>query len=150
MDFYAEHGEWWNRAHNGERPVLPALGLFKAVRNFVHPLLKSQQNPQLGYDWHAEAQEAVGDMLMYCCSVGRACGMAELPSALPSPSCTILELAVGRLCVNAGDLVIDAATDSPARISLQRTLSCVLTVAHICAIDPVSAAAVSLKKVRSK
>lgn len=133
MDFsavQAEHRLWWDARRTGEAPELPALGLFKALRNFVHPLLKSRYEPQLGVDWHSLAEAAIGDMFMYLCSVSHAAEL-ELRDGGDRFGRRTAEAAVADAAAMFSALLM---VRIPA--TLEGAASAVLSLCDVCAVEP--------------
>lgn len=64
LDWRAEHKRLCKRR---DPPHVAALGLFKALRNFVDPLMHPAR---VGEDKRPLVVEALGDMLMYLASTG--------------------------------------------------------------------------------
>ena len=53
------HKRWWLKAHSADSAYISALGLFKALRNYVNPAMKGKE----------PSVEALGDAILYCFSV---------------------------------------------------------------------------------
>lgn len=140
---HREHREWWSRNRAGEASDLPALGLFKALRNFAHPLLQSRYKPRPGIDWHGQAEEAIGDMFMYLCSVAQA---ADLRMAGESNPWTLLsaEEAAAYTAEKIAYLVRDQIQEN-----LSWAVAAVLDLCRVCVVDPEVACRRALCKLRS-
>lgn len=132
MDFgpiVAEHRIWWDEHRAGEASDLPALGLFKALRNFVHPLLDSRYNPRPGVDWHGEAEEALGDAFMYLCSVGHAAALG-----LRAPRGKLLYLTAEEAAAGMAE-AFAALSNMQTQHNLDWTVAAILAACKVCAVD---------------
>jgi hypothetical protein len=147
MDFRTaveQHKAWWKP----EPPDIPAMGLFKALRNFIHHVLKSRQNPPIGVDWHAHAEEALGDMFMYLMSVSHACNKTlTLPKEVEYGNAPAEELVI-LLSNSFHDLLHDAVYAYLLDRPLVHAMRVVCISCKVCAVDPMKAIERCLAKLK--
>lgn len=142
------HQEWWSKHRAGESPELPALGLFKALRNFIHPLLKSRYKPGIGIGYRSAAVEALGDCFMYLDSVSLASGVQ--PKLLDVPPMVTVERAVSYMALRFSALLTDVVYFKMDPIALGLAYGAVEAACNVCGIDPAEARAASEAKLCSK
>jgi hypothetical protein len=144
-DVYAKHQELNRNLVDADDPVVHALGAFKAVRNFLHPLLRSRHEPGIGIDHRPAAVEALGDCVMYLCSLRRSMDLGPPEHRIKAYAVSTAEEAAEKLIWNFALIarcVFDPAYSNVPGLRKKRVdevacaaLAAVQTACNVCLID---------------
>ncbi len=133
-ELFQRHLAWWQKYRQGDSSRHCLLGMLKAIRNFVNPLLAP---PRIGVDNRPAVVEAIGDMLMYTWSLHHVRGFAYTPPV--SYSQANLDVILGTMLVVLGRGLADA-------MSAATLLTHVAALADCCCIPLEEAARISIEK----
>lgn len=133
-ELFRRHHDWWLKHRSSDTARHCLLGMLKAVRNFVHPLLKP---PAIGVDNRPAAVEAIGDMLMYCWSLHHVRNK-------PLDSWPLYEQP--NVDYVLGSLLIELGCQLKGYVSHETLWTHIAVLAHTCCIPLEEAAAISIEK----
>jgi len=135
-ELFRRHHDWWLKHRSSDTARHCLLGMLKAVRNFVHPLLKP---PAIGVDNRPAAVEAIGDMLMYCWSLHHVLGepWQEWKQSYAQAN---TDKILGCMLISIGNQLAAGKSDEWA------LLEYIAVLAHTCCIPLEEAAAISIEK----
>jgi len=135
-ELFQRHYEWWLKHRRNDTSRHCLLGMLKAIRNFVHPLL---QPSVIGLDKRPAAVEAIGDMLMYTWSLYHVRGHQWQDNVSHIADAFDVDACLGAL--------LQAISDGLTRgIESSSVALCVATLADACCIPLEEAAAISIEK----
>jgi hypothetical protein len=147
--FVDAHRDWWELQHKDEPADLPAMGLFKAFRNFVHHLLKARQEAPIGVEWAIPVGEAFGDMFMYCFSCYNSL-RTQPPELLKQ------EYALRRSAEECAAMLADSFSAVLGNIvgglkpDMQFVLGCIECACQSCGLNPEEVLEAAIKKLERK
>ena len=133
---FQRHRQWWLEQHLGESSELQAIGLFKALRNFINPYLKSQTLDSKGIDYYEDVRESLGDMIMYLWSICHAedydhPNLMESFAGFNLPQVATVPYAIYVLSTNFANLLISRQQDLVNYVFTLICLTCEMCLVNV-------------------
>lgn len=93
-----EHREWVERIYPRQKPLYPALVIVEELGELAHTVLKHMQREEYGDEeryegvsWYAKMTDAVGDVVISCCSLCNALSIDFAYTMLDARTATIAQ-----------------------------------------------------------
>lgn len=152
-----EHREWVQKMYPDQQPWVPAAGCVEEAGELFHCILKVRQTEMWGHearhgDLYTKMVDAIGDCLIYACSLCNATGwdFEGLYSVGDSRSYSAV---VGNTPLDQCSTIVKAACgvfDEISPVTLTRYLEAVIVMAKQSGIDPVEATLKTWQEVRQR
>jgi len=142
-----EHRGRWLKRYGNDAPDIAAMAAFKGLRNLAHRVVLSRRLPVLGFDYHADVKERIGDCCLYIHSFCWSSGLRPPTAKDPVGKHLEVEDALCELAIAFAAMLQSARDGTGRQEAADYAFLAVRGFAAVCCIDVLEAMGSCLRKV---